>query len=220
MRLVMYSGGYLEENEDLNEEVLQMIHSRRPMITYIPSSFEGSEEYYEEFIAHFTGLGVKYFSIFHVDQPFSRKDLKRALKADAIYLSGGNTFYFLKHLRESGVIHSLQRYVRRGGVLMGESAGSIIMTPDINTAAYPSWDRDDNDVELSDLRSMNLVNFDFFPHYEDDEKYHNELIYQSKLSGRPIYTATDGSGIVVDHDRLSFIGEIECYLQGHRFRLK
>ena len=50
MRLVLYSGGYLEENEELNDAVIEMIDSRKPRITYIPSAFENSDEYYEEFI--------------------------------------------------------------------------------------------------------------------------------------------------------------------------
>jgi len=220
MRLVLYSGGYLVDNDELNEVVMQMItHKSKSHITYIPAAYDDSDEYYEEFITQFTKLGVEYFSVFHVDKPFNRRELKDILKSDAIYLSGGNTFYFLKHLRESGCMNILKKYVDSGGILMGESAGSIIMCEDIATAGYPRWDRDENDVEITDITGLSLTDFNFFPHFEVDDRYVNELRYRSTLINKPIYAAPDCSGIVVDYEKLTFVGECYCFFAGKWFQI-
>ena len=81
------------------------------------------------------------------------------LASDVIYLSGGNTYYFLHHLRRSGPIPVLREFVARGGVLAGLSAGAILMTPHIGLAGYPSFDRDENDVGLRNEASLALVDF-------------------------------------------------------------
>lgn len=218
MKLVMYSGGYFEDNQLLGEEVLRLIEAKKPTITYIPSSFQDSDEEYEYFIEYFSSLGVKYFNIFHVDRSFSRKQLRQVLKADAVYLSGGNTFYFLMQLRNTGVLGALRQYLDRGGVLVGESAGSIIMTPDIMTASYPDFDADDNDVGLTNLDAMNLVNFDFFPHFDfENQAYIEELTRQSLTLARPIYAVPDGSGIVIEPQRQSFVGPYMAFIKGKSF---
>ena len=93
-------------------------------------------------------------------------EIRRAFRSDAIYLAGGNTFYFLHHLKRSGVFERLKRYAREGGAIGGLSAGAIIQTPSIGLAGYPPWDRDANSVRLKDLRGLGLVDFEFFPHYE------------------------------------------------------
>ena len=58
---------------------------------------------------------------------------------------GGNTFYFIKHLRRSGIFNRLIEYANNGGILTGLSAGAIMTTPNIMTASFPPWDRDDNE---------------------------------------------------------------------------
>ena len=66
-----------------------------------------------------------------MDVSFTRNDLHKALGSDVIYLAGGNTFYFLRNLRKSGLIPQLKKFVEQGGVLVGLSASAIIFTPNI-----------------------------------------------------------------------------------------
>ena len=65
-------------------------------------------------------------------------NLSELLKSDLIFLGGGNTFYFLKHLKSTGLIDELKTFAANGGVLCGLSAGAIIMTPHVHTASFPT----------------------------------------------------------------------------------
>jgi dipeptidase E len=215
VKLVLYSGGTFDIQAELDAELMDLISIRRPMITYIPSTFEDSDKEYESFIEHYSEWGVRFFDIFHVDRPFTGSELKEAFAADAIYLAGGNTFYFLKHLKKSKVFLRLLKYAKQGGVIFGESAGAIIMTQSIATASYPSFDCDENQVLLTDWNALGLTEFEFFPHFEPEQKaYANELKYQSQFSQHPIYAVSDGSGIVIHDLKTSFIGDIWCFYQG------
>ena len=39
--------------------------------------------------------------------------LEEVLKSDVIHLGGGNTYYFLKHLRKSKMLGVLKKYVKK-----------------------------------------------------------------------------------------------------------
>jgi dipeptidase E len=111
----------------------------------------------------------------------------------------------------------LIKFVQRGGVLAGLSAGAILMTPTIMTASYPKFDRDDNIVGIRSMDAMNLVQFEFFPHYTPEPEYARELKKQSKLLKYPIYGVSDGGGITMDNGCLSFFGDVWGYFAGKQF---
>jgi len=78
-------------------------------------------------------------------------------------------------------------FVERGGVLTGLSAGAIMMTENIEMAAYPEFDRDENWVGLKNLKSLGLVDFAFFPHFKNSTRYDAAFKKYSKLSNSAIY---------------------------------
>lgn len=219
MRLVLYGGGDPRDNRELDLHVLRLVGKRRPSFTFIPSSFEDSHDYFEDFSENFSHFGVSDFLLFPVDKPFSSSQLKKALKRDFVFLSGGNTFYFLRNLKRSGAFRLLQLYGKSGGVIGGMSAGAIIHTPTIHTASFPESDCDENSVNIKNWNSLGLSNFEFFPHYLNSKAYIESLLDYSLSSRWPIYACPNGSGVVLENDRLQFIGRTWAYFNGERFRL-
>lgn len=218
MNLLFYSGGTEYANKQLDEELYSFIEKKRnPRMTFIPSCSWDSDRYYKEIKTIYRKVGFHSVDCFVVDAEFSSKQLAHALDSDAIYLSGGNTFYFLKYLRQSGVLPKLRAFVERGGILMGLSAGSIIMTPHIMMASIPRGDADTNDVRLKNLNALKLVHFEYCPHYEGKKRVDEELKRYSRGKDHPIYAAPDGSGIVVKDGKMSFVGEIFSFVRGEKF---
>ncbi len=216
MKLVLYSG-YDEDNAVIDQEVVRLVGKTAPRITFIPSAHHIPDYEYRYFCETFSQYGFRDIEIFNVDRPYAPEQAKHALSADLVYLSGGNTFYFLKAIRTHHFDRLLKDYVARGGVLAGLSAGAILMTPTISTASYPKFDRDDNDVKIRNFDALNLVNFEFFPHYDPKPEYARALKRQSKLLDVPLYGVNDGGGIVVENNRLSFFGEVWGYVNGQEF---
>ena len=151
-----------------------------------------------------------------VDVPIHRPFYKAAMKSDVFFLGGGNTFYFLHHLRQSRVMHDLIKAANDGKVIAGMSAGSILMTPSIQMAGVPKFDRDVNEYNLKNLNSMNLVDFEFFPHYRDLKKYNDVFCSHTKDSALPLFAAADGGGIVVCGNKKIFIKNPPMFLNGKR----
>ncbi|MBU1131316.1 Type 1 glutamine amidotransferase-like domain-containing protein [Patescibacteria group bacterium] len=60
---------------------------------------------------------------------------------DAVYLSGGNTFYLLKAARESGFVKVIKDLIEKGVVYLGESAGAYLACPTIEMADWKHQDK-------------------------------------------------------------------------------
>ncbi|PYE47176.1 Type 1 glutamine amidotransferase-like domain-containing protein [Paenibacillus barcinonensis] len=83
-------------------------------------------------------------------------------QSDLIYVSGGNTFFLLQELRRSGAESLIRAHIQAGKIYIGESAGSIILAPDI--AYVKAMDDCAAAPDLSDYRGLNAVDFYPVPH--------------------------------------------------------
>jgi len=124
----------------------------------------------------------------------NRIELRALLgEKDIIYVQGGNTFYLLHHVRESGFDEVIKRLIDRGIIYIGVSAGSIIAGQTIETSVWRDVDR--NVVGLSDLTGLGLVPFNIFVHYSPQYK---ELILREQPKSKwPLRILTDDQALLI-----------------------
>ena len=234
-RLVLYSGGQERRNRLIHESLLDLALRRggpavrdRIRMTYVPFTAEGARPFFRRFVQRYSRFGATDFHCIAPDDPLLASDdaqrrrvLADVMASDVVYLAGGNTFYFLHHLRTSGLLESVSHFARRGGVVAGLSAGGLLMTPHIGLAAYPDFDRDDDEIGMSRRarRALGLVDFEFFPHFRRSKRYRKALAAYSERSGRALYACRDGSGIVVEGDRFTAHGEVWLYDRGQERKI-
>lgn len=219
MKIFLYSGGDVELNETMDQELVNSMISVRPRMTYIPADASNIGEDYEIFIEYYSEYGINDFELLNVHRITNKRDVERALKSDVIYLGGGNTFHLMAALRKSEFGSKLFDYVHGGGVLAGESAGAIVMTENIATASFPAFDCDENDIDLMDWRGLDLVNFEFFPHFQNRPKYSRALREYTRNQKCALMACCDGSGVVVDDDQVKLCGEVYLFCGGKKFLL-
>lgn len=113
---------------------------------------------------------------------------------DTIYVCGGNTFKLMQAVNNSNFKSEILKALNRGGLYVGASAGALILSPTIAIAG--NVEPDENEVGLTDMTGMNLINFEILPHYspEQDEQI---KIYKSKSSNE-IKVITNEEIIVLD----------------------
>jgi dipeptidase E len=136
------------------------------------------------------------------------------MKSDVIYLAGGNTYTFLHLLRRSGLLPHLKAFAKSGGVLAGLSAGAILLTPSIGLAGIPQYDPDENEVGLRSarqLKALGLVEFEFSPHHSNDPRREKELLQYSRKIRKPVLSARDGSGVVIEGEEIHVYGFVRLY---------
>lgn len=91
---------------------------------------------------------------------------------DCIYVCGGNTFYLLKKLKESGYFTKILDWIDNGIMYVGASAGSVIAAPDINYILC----MDTNDCDLNDTSGFSLISSYLIPHYAEEFTESAEII--------------------------------------------
>lgn len=217
MNLVFYSGGFADENVPLDKKLLQLTRKKDVILTVIPACSYLSDDYYNDMLEQYRPYGVKRILKFNIDQAYSEIFKRAVFRSDIIHLGGGNTYYFLKHLRRTGLLKELKEWVRQGGILTGLSAGAIIMTKNIQTAGFPDFDKDENEENVKNLSGMGLVDFEIFPHYRNSKRYEKALLDYSHKNSSPVYALPDGSGIIYSEDEIRFIGRSFCFHNGTKY---
>lgn len=136
----------------------------------------------------------------------TESELRELLKdKNAVYVEGGNTFYLLKAVRESGFERVIKELIEKGVPYIGSSAGSYIACPTIEMAAWKPKQKDRFGVK--NFTALNLVPFLVTAHYTSDmENVLKEKILNSQY---PTRILQDGQGILVEDDKYGFVGEGE-----------
>lgn len=205
-KLVLYSEQEEADTAAIDRRLLALIGKSRPRLGYIPSSGDTDRHYYQACRAYYAGLDADLAVYFELDDEYDERLLDPLLSCDAIHLSGGNTFYFLHRLRMRQMVATLQQYVANGGVLIGVSAGAILMTPDMGTSSFYG---DERLAGEQDDRGLALVGFAFAPHWgslctatvPDLQEY-------ARRCNLTVYACSDGGGIVVEDDHVELIGDL------------
>lgn len=204
--LVLHSD-QVEGKPEVEKAFLKLFNGKIPKMGYIPSQADDKDRtWFNKKCKWYAQFGITDILYFDIDKEYDKEKEDELFSCDAIFLSGGDTYYFLNSLRKMGFLQKLRDYVKKGGVLTGVSAGVIIMTPNIEICTL----HDENKIGLKDFQSLGLVDFEFFPHLNhDEETYSSDLIeYSKKNNDRLIYACKDGEGIIVKGSKLEFIGNI------------
>ena len=123
---------------------------------------------------------------------------------DLIYMEGGNSFYLLKSIRESGFDKFLEEWIVSKPYI-GVSAGTYVTCPTIDMATWKHADRDRHGLE--DLTGLNFIDFMITVHY--DEKYKNVIKKGSENLEYPLRIIKDGQALLIQDNKVTLLGDKE-----------
>lgn len=128
-------------------------------------------------------------------------------KNDYIYITGGNTFFLLQELRKTGADKIIIDQIHSGKLYIGESAGSMIVSPNIEYAK--DMDSIKKAPELVTFSALNVVNFYPLPHHTNFpfKKAVEKIIsiYESELK---LYPISNSQAILVNEDKITVENKI------------
>jgi dipeptidase E len=161
------------------------------VFAYMPSEGDAAEAN-----AQYTPLWEEYAKKNHAKLVFidnSKRGPEAAIEAEKLksanilMITGGNTFKLLNHLKKSGLDKAIIEFWKKDGVVLaGFSAGAIVLSPSIETARTGCGDVDE--LGLTDLSGLGIVDFEIWPHYESDQAqevadYKSKSLRDLKLIG-------------------------------------
>ncbi|MDR2085502.1 MAG: dipeptidase PepE [Bacteroidales bacterium] len=120
-------------------------------------SIQKSYDVYEARVKDvYAKFGVEIYSVHKEPRP-----IEAVMKAEAIAVGGGNTFFLVNELHRLGLMDAIKERAANGMPYMGWSAGSNIACPTIKTT------NDMPIIEPESFEGMNLIPFQINPHYLD-----------------------------------------------------
>jgi dipeptidase E len=177
-------------------------------LAYITTAGKGSRDrtYIE---THKEMMGKEGYDFEELDiEGKNENELRELLEEkNTIYVEGGNTFYLLKAVRESGFDKVIKDLIKKGVAYIGSSAGSYIMCPTIEMSTWKKPGEEKDRFGVIDLTALNLVPFLIKAHYNPEQK---EFL-KEKIAGAkyPTRILKDGQAILVEEDDYKLVGDGE-----------
>ncbi|OWV85185.1 peptidase E [Rhizobium sp. N122] len=203
MITALYSDQLIAENAPMDRRLAALILSRGSSIGYIASAPEPQREFFDEKRQYYLRYGLSLDLFVDLDALSSDEEIGRLFACNAIHLTGGHTGDFLRRLRQSGMLERLRAWALDDGILVGTSAGAILMTPTIAVDALFSGGSPD---AVRDGAALDLAPFEFFPHLNDDPGYLPALLRYSETTATPILACRDGEGVILGDGFVEIFG--------------
>lgn len=136
----------------------------------------------------------------------SEAELRKILSGkELVYVEGGNSYYLLKSIRESGFDKVIKELLPKGLIYVGGSAGAYVCCPTIEMATWKHQDR--NRFGVTDFTAMNLVPFLLSVHYKPE--YRDLLKEKISHVKYPVKILTDEQALLIKDGEVELVGNQE-----------
>jgi dipeptidase E len=211
MNLVFLSNQLTQKHDKTDNAIISILKQRNSnTISYIPSQADKDRHFFNLVKSYYNRIGLAVYNYFDLDIEYDENKIPEILKSGAIHLSGGSTYHFLQNIQRRNFLPILKKYVADGGVLIGVSAGAIVMTPSVDTSQLCG----DQVINEISTQGLNLSDWEFIPHLHSIPGLEEKTLEYSKKSKNRIFACDDGEGIIVTDKDIQFIGNVREYYRG------
>ena len=117
--------------EPMDLEILAAVGSARPKVLILPAAAarQNPSKAAANGVSYFEGLGAEAESLMALDSGDADDEglVSRIVWADVVYLTGGDPAHLLDVLSGSRLLHAIRASVAGGAVLVGSSAGAMVL---------------------------------------------------------------------------------------------
>ncbi|KAA0546907.1 peptidase [Bacillus sp. BGMRC 2118] len=154
----------------------------------------------------FHNMGILHVDVIDVE----KEDPVLLAQYHVVYLTGGNPFYLLSHMKKSGADKVVKRIANEGVILIGVSAGSLVLGPHLKIVHHLTPQLMQN-IDLSSLYALKIVNFPMMPHYDREDLFpgsrsiEKRIIEYETKSGDDVFRLKDDDALVVTNEEIKLI---------------
>lgn len=125
--------------------------------------------------------------------------------AKIVLVAGGDTFYLMEKLKESGADKVIKKYIEKDGIYIGSSAGSIVCCPTIQGAE--EFDNPRLAPNLKNFDGMDIFSGVIIPHAHKEKYFERIKAATSKLElrGYKVFSLTDNDVLFYNGEKLRIL---------------
>ncbi len=199
MKLILHSDQSHDKTAQLDSNLIRSLTGQRsPRLVYIPSTPDPRQRYFKEKARYYEKIGFTAVEYFDPEEDHSSEALFRFFECDLIHLSGGEVCAFMDRLRAAGMEEYLLRFAQRGGVLLGVSAGAMLMSKTFSAATLFG--------ERGGTVGLGLFEFEIVPHVSEHFPRLDVLQTFAKKNHKTLYALNDGDIVVISGQKLKTYG--------------
>lgn len=199
--LVLYGGG--DDISDVDNIVFGFL-KKDATIFFSPSAKEylkKQDEYFDFFRRYVNKFGSFNVEKLDLTKEHFDRDVEFIKNADMIYFGGGNSFLLNKLVGNSKLSVFLKKQ-KKSIVLVGYSAGAVIMGQNISPVQFM-----DERIFDAPKEGLGMVPWSIFPHYAANDEQIKFLLECAKNINIPIAAISNNCGLVCKGDECKVIGK-------------
>ncbi|MCE9679815.1 Type 1 glutamine amidotransferase-like domain-containing protein [Shewanella sp. AS1] len=206
MKLALVSDNSTAQGTEAVDYLLKSIGVPKSDISigYIASSPDPDKFFFGQTVAFYRSLGIADVVYLELEDGYSQVLATEVLSKSVIHLSGGNTYRFLSWLKHRGLDVQLRALALNGKPMVGVSAGAMLLTPSIASAALCG---DINEVDLSDDSALGLIPSLFCAHSTKDVAEQELALQISAKTGNKLVMCSDSDAVYVDDKQIKAFGK-------------
>jgi dipeptidase E len=194
LKFILHSDQSIKLTADLDVHLIKsMTGKKNPKIGYIPAALDLRRKHFEEKVKYYSKIGFIDVAFLEPTELESDHACEEFFSRDLVHLSGGSVTEFRDRLLFSGLDLKISSFLKRGGVLLGVSAGAMVLQKSFGLAKFLG--------EKGNLNGLGFFDFEVSPHtneYFPDPKLLEDYSLKSKCR---IYALNDGDAITVHDSR-------------------
>jgi len=109
-KLVLHSD-QIQGYKKVDLAFMELLGKKGPRLAYIPSQSDLQRKYFNQKVEWYKQFGINDLLYFDVNKEYDENKIDELLACDAIFLSGGNTYYFFNSLKKREFLPKLREYV-------------------------------------------------------------------------------------------------------------
>ena len=199
-------GRTIYQTKEIDEEIVKLTHKDNSNFLFIGLASSYADSYYDTIKKIYKNLGCKTVYL-KKNNLIHNPDLvkEKIEKADIIYIGGGDTIKLLDYCREYNLDIQLQKAYERGCVLVGISAGAILLSKE-GFSDSKILRGESNKYEF--IEGLNFIDISICPHYHEDYNKTKQLEEELKVN-KEVYGIENGTALKIIENDISYIKSID-----------
>lgn len=202
MKIFLIGGGEISQRETIkiDKEIIKQGGGKNASVLFFPTAAGESDGYINDFSEYYSSLDCKKIESIKLSYESLKEAEEKISRASIIYLGGGNTELLINVFRRKKIIPVLKKFLDKGGVLAGMSAGAVVLGK-ISILS-----------EIGQVLKFGkgfgfLPDFIFLPHYQ--EKYKDEVfLIKKRFSQKTVFLLPEKTAVYIKGKSKKYFGRV------------
>ncbi len=202
-------GGYTKQNKEslkasaVDEKIVQLAEKEKPIFLFIGLANSYSDSKYDKMKKIYQKLNCVTTYLKKSNLIHNPKIVKEKIEqADIIYIGGGDYVKLFKHIHEFDLEQLLKEAYERGKVLVGLSAGAILLAKEgFSDSSILRGESEDYQF----VKGLGFVNQIICPHYHEDKRRVEQLKECIKNTQKVVSGIENDAALVIVNDQIDVI---------------